>query len=193
MTRLGSFWPITAVVPVETTVVIAAVVVASVVRAVVVAVRRAICARVFIETYFSFLRDSILVGGRDHLADAYRWLAVELGAKLAVMESSDEGGDNLSFRDVGNRIPHLGKASDVATEELGRLLVDMVHIVLGARPSTLSHVVVGEDFLQLFLGSDGFWGKASKLVHDGWRKHDEKIVCHDTGVSPGGVNSSGVS
>ena len=39
-----------------------------------------------------------------------------------MVESSDEGGDDLSFRDVGNRIPHLGKASDVATEELGRLL-----------------------------------------------------------------------
>ena len=27
-------------------------------------------------------------------------IAVELGAKLMVMESSDEGGDDLSFRDV---------------------------------------------------------------------------------------------
>ena len=62
------------------------------------------------------------------------------------MKSSDEGGDDLSFRDVGNRIPHLRKASDVATEELGRLLVDAVQIMLGARPSTRSHIVVGEDF-----------------------------------------------
>ena len=43
-----------------------------------------------------------------------------------VMESSDEGGDDLSFRDVWNRIPHLRKASDVAAEELGWLLVDVV-------------------------------------------------------------------
>ena len=43
-----------------------------------------------------------------------------------VVESSDEGGDDLSFCDIGNRIPHLGKALDVATEELGRLLVDAV-------------------------------------------------------------------
>ena len=71
------------------------------------------------------------------------------------MESLDEGGDDLSFRDVGNRIPHLGKASDIATEELGRLLVDAVQIMLGARPSTRSHVVVGEDLFQLFLGSNG--------------------------------------
>ena len=39
----------------------------------------------------------------------YEWLAVVLGAKLAVVESSDEGGDDLSFRDVGNRIPHFRK------------------------------------------------------------------------------------
>ena len=36
--------------------------------------------------------------------------------------------------------------SDVATEELGRLLVDAVEIMLGARPSTRSHVIVDEDF-----------------------------------------------
>ena len=62
------------------------------------------------------------------------------------MESSDEGGDDLGFRDVRNRIPHLRKASDVAMEELGWLLVDAVQIMLGAWPSTHSHVIVGEDF-----------------------------------------------
>ena len=31
-------------------------------------------------------------------------------------------------------------------EELGRLLVDAVQIMFGARPSTRSHVVVGKDF-----------------------------------------------
>ena len=71
------------------------------------------------------------------------------------MESSDEGGDDLNFRDVRNRVPHLGKASDVAMEVLGRLLVDAVQIVLGAWPNTRSHIVVGEDLLQLLPGSDG--------------------------------------
>ena len=61
------------------------------------------------------------------------------------MESSDEGGDDLSFCDVGNIIPHLGKASNVAAEELKRLRVDAVEIMLGARPSTRSHIIVGED------------------------------------------------
>ena len=98
-----------------------------------------------------------------------------------------------AFRDVGNRIPHLGKASDVAAEELGWLLVDAVEIMLGSRSCTHSHIVVGEDFLQLILGSDGFRDKASKPVHDGWREHDGKIVCHDTSVSFSGANSSGVS
>ena len=36
--------------------------------------------------------------------------------------------------------------SDVATEELGRLLVDAVEIMLGARSSTRTHIIVGEDF-----------------------------------------------
>ena len=71
---------------------------------------------------------------------------IEFGAEVAVMESSDEGGDDLRFHDVGNRIPHLGKASDVATEELGWLLVDAVEIMLGARPSTRSHIIICEDF-----------------------------------------------
>ena len=160
MIGLGSFWPITATVLVETAVVIAAVVVASVVGAVVVAVRWAICARVFVESHLCFLHVSVLVSGRDHLADASRWLAVELGTELAVMKSSDNGGDYLSFRDVGNIIPHLGKASDIAAEELGRLLGDAVEIMLGARPRTCSHVIVSEDFLQLFPRSDRIRGKA---------------------------------
>ena len=84
------------------------------------------------------------------------------------MESSDKGGDNLSFRDVRNRIPHLEKASDVAMEELGRLLVDAVQIMLGARPSTCSHVVVDEDLLQLFLGPDGVWGVACEPLYHSW-------------------------
>ena len=147
LARLRSFWSITAVVPVETAVVITTVVVASVVGAVVVAVRRAICARIFIETHLRFLGVGVLVGGRDHLTDACRWLAVELGLELTVVKSSNEGGDDLSFRDIRNRIPHLGKASDVAAEKLGRLLRDAVEIMLGARPRTRSHVVVGEDFL----------------------------------------------
>ena len=75
---------------------------------------------------------------------------IEFGAEVTVMESSDEGSDDFCFYDVRNRIPHLRKASDVATEELVQLLVDAVHIMLGARPSTRSHIVIGEEFFQLF-------------------------------------------
>ena len=78
-------------------------------------------------------------------------------------------------------------------EELRWLLVDPVEIMLGACPSTRSHIIVGEDFFQLFPGSDGVWGKASEPVHDDWREHDGKIVHHDTSVSSSGVNSTGVS
>ena len=109
------------------------------------------------------------------------------------MESSDEGGDDLNFCDVKNRVPHLKKASDVATEELGWLLVDAVEIMIGARPSTHSHVIVSVDLLQLFPRFDGIWGKAREPGHCGWREHDGKIVRHDTGVSPGGAHSGGIS
>ena len=109
------------------------------------------------------------------------------------MESSDIGSDDLCFRDVGNRIPLLRKASDVATEELGQLLVDAVQMMLGARPSTHSHVVVDEDLLQHFLGFDGARGEACEPLHRSWRKHDGKIVHHDAGISPGGAHGGGIS
>ena len=34
---------------------------------------------------------------------------------------------------------------------------------------------------------------AGELAHGGWREHDREIICHDTGVSFDGVDSSGVS
>ena len=45
-------------------------------------------------------------------------LTIEFGAEVVVMESSDESGDDFCFCDVGNRVPHLRKMSDVAIEEL---------------------------------------------------------------------------
>ena len=102
--------------------------------------------RILIEVHLGFLGVGVLVGGHDHLSNPYGWLAVELGAKLMVVESLNEGSDDLSFCDVGDRVPHLKKALDVAMDELGRFLVDAVQIVLGARPSTGSHIIIGEDF-----------------------------------------------
>ena len=71
-------------------------------------------ARILIEAYFGLFGISILIGSRNHLTNPLRRLVIELGAEVVVMESSNEGGDDLCFRDVGNRIPHLGKSSDVA-------------------------------------------------------------------------------
>ena len=138
LARLGYFCSITAAVMMVT-----AVVVASVMGVVVVAVRWALSAHIFIEAHLGFLSVGVLVGSSDHLANACGWLTVELGAKLAMVESSDEGGDNFSFRDVGNRISHLRKVSDVTAEELGWLLIDTIEIILGARPSTHNHIIVG--------------------------------------------------
>ena len=123
MARLGSFCSIMAAVVMITAVVEAGVVVASVIRAVVIAARWAMSAHILVEAHLGFLNVGILVGGHNHLANPYWWLAIELRAEVAVMESSDEGGHDHSFRDVRNRIPHIGKASDVATVELRWLLV----------------------------------------------------------------------
>ena len=78
-------------------------------------------------------------------------------------------------------------------EELGQFLIGSIQIMLGARPSTRNHIIVGEDLLQLFPRSDGIWREAREPVHCGWREHDRKIVCHDTGISYGGMHSSGIS
>ena len=110
-----------------------------------------------------------------------------------MVKSSDKGGDDLSFRDVGNRISHLRKASDVAAEELRRLLGDAIEIMLGAWPRTCGHVVVGEDFLQLFPRSDGVRGKACEPAHGGWCEHDGEIIHHDVGISSSDADGSGVS
>ena len=207
LTRFESVWPITSVVLVETTVVVAAIIVLSVVVAVVVAVnivlsivvavvmaaRRAISARVFVKTHLRFLGVGVLIGCCDHLTDAGGWLSIELRTEFSVMKSSDEGSDDFSLCDVGNRIPHLGEASDVATEEFGRLLGDAVEVVLGAWPPACGHVVVGEDSLQIFPRADGVRGEACEPTHGGWREHDREIVCHDVGVSPGGSDGGGVS
>ena len=137
--------------------------------------------------------DAIVIGGRDHLANPLWWLTIEFGVEITVMESLNKGGDDFCFLDVGNRISHLGKTSDVAMEKLGRFLINTIQIVLGARPSTRSHVIVGEDLLQLFPRFNGIWGKARELVHGGCHEHDGKIVHHGPSVSSSDAHSSGVS
>ena len=138
LARLGSFWPITTTVTMIIAVVETEVIVASVVEAIVVATRWAMSARILVEAHLGFLNVDVLVGSSDHLADACGRLAAEFGAKLMMVESSDESGDDLSLR--------LKKASNVVAEELRRLLVDAVEIMLGAQPSTCGHIIVGEDF-----------------------------------------------
>ena len=128
----------------------AAVTVAPVVGAIVIAVRWAMSACILVEVHLGFLSIGVLVGGSYHFTDTGGRLVVEFGAKLTMVESSNKGGDHFSFRDVGDRVPHLRGTSDVAVEELGWLLVDMTEIMLGAGLSTRGHIVVGEDFLELF-------------------------------------------
>ena len=122
------------------TIVRAAIAVASVVGAVVVAVRWTMSACILVEAHLGFLGIGVLISHSYHLADAGGRLAVELGVELSMVESSDKGGDDLNFRDVGNIIPYLGETLNVAAEEFGRLLVDAAEIMLGAGSSTRGHI-----------------------------------------------------
>ena len=145
-----SSYSITAAIAMIDAVVGAEVVVTSVIKAIIVSVGWSLSACILVEAHLGFLCIGVLVGGSYHFADTGRWLTVEFGAKLAMVESSDKGGDDFSFRDVGDRVAHLGETPDVAVEELGWLLVDAAEIMLRAGSSTRGHIVVGEDFLQLF-------------------------------------------
>ena len=131
-------------------VVVAAVTVASFVKAIIAAVSWVMSARILVEENFSLFSVSVLIGGRDHLANPLWRLTIEFGTEVTVMESSNKGGDDFYFRDVGNRIPHLEKSFDVTTKDLRRFLINAIQIVLSARSCTRSHVIVGEDLLQLF-------------------------------------------
>ena len=101
-----------------TAVIIVAVAVAPVVGTVIATTSWAMSARILVEAHFGFFGIGVLVGSRNHLANPHWRLAIELRAEVAMMESSNEGGDDLSFCDIRNRIPHLEKVSDVAAEEL---------------------------------------------------------------------------
>jgi len=81
-------------------------------------VRWSLSVCILVEAHLGFLCIGVLVGGSYHFTDTSRWLTVEFGAKLAMVESSDKGGDDFSFHDVGDRVPHLKEMPDVATEEL---------------------------------------------------------------------------
>ena len=115
LTRFGSFWPITATVPMVTAVVVAVVAMAPDFEAIIATASWALSAYILVEAYFGLFGIGVLIDGHNHLVNPLRWLAIELAVEVTVIESSDEGGDDLYFRDVGNRIPHLGKTSDVAT------------------------------------------------------------------------------
>ena len=61
-------------------VIVAAVTVASFVGVLVAAASWAVSARILVEANFGLFNISILIGGRDHLANPLWWLMVEFGA-----------------------------------------------------------------------------------------------------------------
>ena len=76
-------------------VIVAAVTVASFVRALVAAASWVMSAHILIEKNFGLFSVGILIDGCDHLTNPLWWLTIEFGAEVAVMESSDKGGDDF--------------------------------------------------------------------------------------------------
>ena len=95
-------------------VIVAAVTVASFIGVLVATTSWVVSAHILVEANFGLFSVGVLIGGRDHLANPLWWLTIEFGVEVTVMESSNKGGDDFCFHDVGNRIPHLKKMSDVA-------------------------------------------------------------------------------
>ena len=120
LTSFRSVRLIAATVLMVATVIVMAVTMASFIGALVTTGSLAVSARILVEANFGLFSAGVLIGGHDHLTDPLSQLTIEFGAEVVVMESSDECGDDFCFRDVRNRIPHLGKSSDFTTEELER-------------------------------------------------------------------------
>ena len=95
LARPVSSYSIMATVAMVVIVVRAAVTVTSVVGAIIVAVRQSLSACILVKAYFGLLGIGVLIGGCNHLANPLRLIAIKLGAEVAVMESSDKGGDDL--------------------------------------------------------------------------------------------------
>ena len=55
----------------------------------------------------------------------------------------------------------------------------LFHVILGAELLACSHVVVGEDFLEVIPRSDGVLMQAKELIIFKLVMHDRKVVCHD--------------
>ena len=78
-----------------TMVVVAAVAVVSVVGSLIATASWVMSARILVEAYFGLFSVDVLIDGRDHLTNPLWWLTIEFGAEVAVMESSDKGGDDF--------------------------------------------------------------------------------------------------
>ena len=62
-------------------------------------------------------------------------------------------------------------------------MMKLLQIILDAGLLACSHIIVGEDFLEVIPRSDGILPQAEEPVVHKLVKHDRKIVCHDIFIS----------
>ena len=72
-----------------------------------------------------------------------------------MLEPFGESGDGLGVSDVGNKFSCLQEAPDEVMQGLPSGLMKLLWVILGAGMLAHSHVVVGEDFLEVIPRSDG--------------------------------------
>ena len=114
---------------------------------------------------------------------------VQLAAKLLVSKPFGEGGGGLGIDDVGDRVSCLREAPDEVTQRFPRGLMKLFQVILGARLLACSHVVVGEDFLEVVPRSNGVLLQAKEPIICSLVNHDRKVVCHDVLISAHGFYS----
>ena len=103
-----------------------------------------------------------------------------------MLEPFGESGDGLSVSDVGKEISCLREVPDEVAQGVPGGLMKLLQVILGARLLARSHVVVGEDFLEVVPRSDGVLLQAKEPIICRLVKHDRKVVCHDVLVSARG-------
>ena len=59
----------------------------------------------------------------------------------------------------------------------------LFQVIFGVGLLARSHVVIGEDFLEVILRSDGVLLQAKEPIICRLVKHDRKVVCHDILIS----------
>lgn len=128
---------------------------------------------IFMMAQVGLLGIGVLVGDGKHLTNQRRWLPIELPVELVMMvDTVDEGGDDLGLQNVRNTIPNLGETPDVTPKELTRLLIYSGQVMLHRWPLACSLVVFDEHSPEVIPRINDIGLEAREPVHGGGLEHN---------------------